>query len=133
MMGNVVLWKPSDSQVFSNYYRSIEAGVPDGVINVVLDALMVLIPFLQVVILQDCTLQDLLMYLKIFGQGTNIHHYKTYPRIVGETGGKDFIIAHSSANPKQVATGIVRGAFEFQGQNVQQLQELMFPQVCGQL
>ena len=48
--------------------------------------------------------------------GTNIHRYKTYPRIVGETGGKDFIIAHKSANPKQVATGIIRGAFEFQGQ-----------------
>jgi 1-pyrroline-5-carboxylate dehydrogenase len=47
--------------------------------------------------------------------------------IVGETGGKDFIIAHSSANPKQVSTGIVRGAFEFQGQNVQQLHELMYP------
>ena len=48
--------------------------------------------------------------------GNNIHNYKTYPRIVGETGGKDFIIAHHSANPKQVATAIVRGAFEFQGQ-----------------
>jgi 1-pyrroline-5-carboxylate dehydrogenase len=48
--------------------------------------------------------------------GTNIHHYKTYPRIVGETGGKDFIIAHPTANVKQVVTGIVRGAFEFQGQ-----------------
>jgi 1-pyrroline-5-carboxylate dehydrogenase len=48
--------------------------------------------------------------------GTNIHHYKTYPRIVGETGGKDFIVAHSSANVKQVTTGVTRGAFEFQGQ-----------------
>jgi 1-pyrroline-5-carboxylate dehydrogenase len=63
---------------------------------------------------------------------TSIIH-KTYPRIVGETGGKDFIIAHSSANPKQVSTGIVRGAFEFQGQNVQQLHELMYHKVCGQL
>src|SRR5690606_9714620 len=48
--------------------------------------------------------------------GSNIHNYKTYPRIVGETGGKDFIVAHPSANPKQVATAIIRGAFEFQGQ-----------------
>jgi 1-pyrroline-5-carboxylate dehydrogenase len=56
----------------------------------------------------------------------------TIPKIVGETGGKDFI-AHSSANPKQVATGIVRGAFEFQGQNVQQLQDLMLPKVYGRL
>jgi 1-pyrroline-5-carboxylate dehydrogenase len=55
--------------------------------------------------------------------GTNIHHYKTYPRIVGETGGKDFIII--LCNLKQVSTG-VRGAFEFQGQNVQQLQDLMY-------
>jgi 1-pyrroline-5-carboxylate dehydrogenase len=50
--------------------------------------------------------------------GTNISKYKTYPRIVGETGGKDFIIAHPSANSKQVSTGIARGAFEYQGQNV---------------
>jgi 1-pyrroline-5-carboxylate dehydrogenase len=48
--------------------------------------------------------------------GNNIHNYKTYPRIVGETGGKDFVVAHHSANPKQVATAIIRGAFEFQGQ-----------------
>jgi 1-pyrroline-5-carboxylate dehydrogenase len=48
--------------------------------------------------------------------GNNIHHYKTYPRIVGETGGKDFIWAHNSSNPLQVATAIVRGSFEYQGQ-----------------
>ena len=50
--------------------------------------------------------------------GNNIHNYKTYPRIVGETGGKDFIIAHPTAKPKQVATAIVRGAFELQGQKM---------------
>jgi 1-pyrroline-5-carboxylate dehydrogenase len=63
--------------------------------------------------------------------GTNIHHYNT--QNCWETGGKDFIIAHSSANPKQVATGIVRGAFEFQGQNVQQLQDLTLPKVYGRI
>ncbi|MFT5253151.1 MAG: 1-pyrroline-5-carboxylate dehydrogenase [Flavobacteriales bacterium] len=122
MMGNVVIWKPSDSQVFSaqiiiEVFK--EAGVPDGVINVVFgDALMVTDTVLAS---RDFAGLHFTGSTHVFKDiwakiGTNIHHYKTYPRIVGETGGKDFIIAHSSANPKQVATGIVRGAFEFQGQ-----------------
>jgi 1-pyrroline-5-carboxylate dehydrogenase len=60
--------------------------------------------------------------------GTNIHNYKTYPRIVGETGGKDFIVAHSSADPKQVATGMLRGAFEFQGQKCSAASRAYIPQ-----
>jgi 1-pyrroline-5-carboxylate dehydrogenase len=60
--------------------------------------------------------------------GTNIHHYKTYPRIVGETGGKDFVLAHPSANVKQVVTGIVRGAFEFQGQKCSAASRAYIPQ-----
>ncbi|MEN9655204.1 MAG: hypothetical protein RL311_112 [Bacteroidota bacterium] len=122
MMGNVVVWKPSDSQVFSakiiiDIFK--EAGLPDGVINVVFgDALMVTDTVLASrdfagVHFTGSTHVFKDIWAKI---GTNIHHYKTYPRIVGETGGKDFIIAHPSANVKQVATGIVRGAFEFQGQ-----------------
>ncbi len=122
MMGNVVVWKPSDSQVFSakiiiDIFK--EAGLPDGVINVVFgDALMVTDTILASrdfagVHFTGSTHVFKDIWAKI---GTNIHHYKTYPRIVGETGGKDFIIAHPSANVKQVATGIVRGAFEFQGQ-----------------
>ncbi|MFV8335997.1 L-glutamate gamma-semialdehyde dehydrogenase [Flavobacterium sp. RSP29] len=122
MMGNVVIWKPSDSQVFSaqiiiEVFK--EAGVPDGVINVVFgDALMITDTVLASrdfagIHFTGSTHVFKDIWAKI---GTNIHHYKTYPRIVGETGGKDFIIAHPSANPKQVATGIVRGAFEFQGQ-----------------
>lgn len=122
MMGNVVIWKPSDSQVFSaqiiiEVFK--EAGVPDGVINVVFgDALMITDTVLSSrdfagIHFTGSTHVFKDIWAKI---GTNIHHYKTYPRIVGETGGKDFIIAHPSANPKQVATGIVRGAFEFQGQ-----------------
>jgi 1-pyrroline-5-carboxylate dehydrogenase len=122
MMGNVVIWKPSDSQVFSakiiiDIFK--EAGLPDGVINVVFgDALMVTDTVLASrdfagVHFTGSTHVFKDIWAKI---GTNIHHYKTYPRIVGETGGKDFIIAHPSANVKQVATGIVRGAFEFQGQ-----------------
>ena len=122
MMGNVVIWKPSDSQVFSaqiiiEVFK--EAGVPDGVINVVFgDALMITDTVLASrdfagIHFTGSTHVFKDIWAKI---GTNIHHYKTYPRIVGETGGKDFIIAHPSANAKQVATGIVRGAFEFQGQ-----------------
>jgi 1-pyrroline-5-carboxylate dehydrogenase len=60
--------------------------------------------------------------------GTNIHNYKNYPRIVGETGGKDFIVAHSSADPKQVATGMLRGAFEFQGQKCSAASRAYIPQ-----
>jgi 1-pyrroline-5-carboxylate dehydrogenase len=122
MMGNVVIWKPSDSQVFSakiiiDVFK--EAGVPDGVINVVFgDAEMITNTVLASrdfagVHFTGSTHVFKDIWAKI---GTNIHHYKTYPRIVGETGGKDFIVAHPSANVKQVVTGIARGAFEFQGQ-----------------
>jgi 1-pyrroline-5-carboxylate dehydrogenase len=122
MMGNVVIWKPSDSQVFSakiiiDVFK--EAGVPDGVINVVFgDAQMITETVLAS---RDFAGVHFTGSTHVFKDiwkniGTNIHHYKTYPRIVGETGGKDFIIAHQSANVKQVVTGIVRGAFEFQGQ-----------------
>jgi len=122
MMGNVVVWKPSDSQVFSakiiiDVFK--EAGVPDGVINVVFgDPIMVTdtvlaSPDFAGVHYTGSTFVFKEIWKKI---GTNIHNYKTYPRIVGETGGKDFIIAHPSASIKQVVTGITRGAFEFQGQ-----------------
>jgi 1-pyrroline-5-carboxylate dehydrogenase len=122
LMGNVVVWKPSDSQVFSakiimDVFK--EAGVPDGVINVVFgDPAMI-----TETVLSSPDFSGLhftgstFVFKELWKQiGTNIHQYKTYPRIVGETGGKDFIIAHPSANPKQVATAIARGAFEFQGQ-----------------
>ena len=122
MMGNVVVWKPSDSQVFSakiiiDIFK--EAGLPDGVINVVFgDAQMI---SEAIFASRDFAGVHFTGSTHVFKDiwkaiGTNIHHYKTYPRIVGETGGKDFIVAHPSANVKQVVTGIVRGAFEFQGQ-----------------
>ena len=122
MMGNVVIWKPSDSQVFSakiiiDVFK--EAGLPDGVINVVFgDALMITDTVLASRDFAGIHLTGSTFVFKDIWQkiGTNIHHYKTYPRIVGETGGKDFIVAHPSANVKQVVTGIVRGAFEYQGQ-----------------
>jgi len=122
LMGNVVIWKPSDSQVFSakiiiDIFK--EAGVPDGVINVVFgDPVMITdtvlaSPDFAGVHYTGSTFVFKEIWKKI---GTNIHTYKTYPRIVGETGGKDFVLAHPSANVKQVVTGITRGAFEFQGQ-----------------
>jgi 1-pyrroline-5-carboxylate dehydrogenase len=134
MMGNVVIWKPSDSQVFSakiiiDVFK--EAGVPDGVINVVFgDAEMITNTVLASrdfagVHFTGSTHVFKDIWAKI---GTNIHHYKTYPRIVGETGGKDFVVAHSSANVKQVATGIARGAFEFQGQKCSAASRAYIPQ-----
>ncbi|WP_028872476.1 L-glutamate gamma-semialdehyde dehydrogenase [Psychroserpens burtonensis] len=122
MMGNVVVWKPSDSQIFSakiimDVFR--EAGVPAGVINVVFgDPEMITdtvmdSPDFSGLHFTGSTFIFKELWKKI---GNNIHNYKTYPRIVGETGGKDFIVAHKSANPIQVATAISRGAFEFQGQ-----------------
>lgn len=122
LMGNVVVWKPSNHQIFSaKVIMDVfeEAGVPAGVINVVFgdpamitDAVMASPDFAGLHYTGSTTVfQDL--WKKI---GNNITNYKTYPRIVGETGGKDFIVAHHTAHPRQVATAIVRGAFEFQGQ-----------------
>lgn len=134
MMGNVVVWKPSDSQVFSakviiDVFK--EAGLPNGVINVVFgDAIMITdtilaSPDFAGIHFTGSTNVFKNLWSKI---GNNINKYKTYPRIVGETGGKDFIIAHPSANPKQVTTGITRGAFEFQGQKCSAASRVYIPQ-----
>jgi 1-pyrroline-5-carboxylate dehydrogenase len=134
LMGNTVVWKPSDSQVFSakiiiDVFR--EAGVPDGVINVVFgDPVMITdtvlaSPDFAGVHYTGSTFVFKEIWKKI---GENIHSYKTYPRIVGETGGKDFIVAHPSANVKQVVTGITRGAFEFQGQKCSAASRAYIPQ-----
>ena len=122
LMGNTVVWKPSDSQVFSaQVIMEVfqEAGVPAGVINMVMgDPVMITdtvlaSPDFAGVHFTGSTSVFKGIWAKI---GANIDNYKTYPRIVGETGGKDFILAHPTANAKQVATAIARGAFEFQGQ-----------------
>ena len=119
LMGNVVVWKPASTQVYSakvimDLFK--EAGLPDGVINMVPSS--------------GSEIGEVIFNHKDFAGlhftgstnvfrnlwktiGNNISKYKSYPRIVGETGGKDFIIAHKSANPLQVATGISRGAFEY--------------------
>ncbi|MDB4170792.1 L-glutamate gamma-semialdehyde dehydrogenase [Polaribacter sp.] len=122
LMGNVVVWKPSDHQAYSAQViveMFKEAGLPDGVINVI---------YGDPVMISDTVLDSpdfsglhftgsTHVFKNLWKQiGNNIHTYKTYPRIVGETGGKDFIWAHNSSNPLQVATAITRGAFEYQGQ-----------------
>jgi 1-pyrroline-5-carboxylate dehydrogenase len=133
MMGNVVVWKPSDSQIFSakvlmDIFK--EAGLPDGVINVVYgDPVMVTETVLESPDFSGLHFTGSTHVFKSLWQqiGTNIHRYKTYPRIVGETGGKDFIVAHPSSNPKQVATAITRGAFEFQGQKCSAASRVYLP------
>jgi len=122
LMGNVVVWKPSDSQMYSakvilDIFK--EAGVPAGVINMVSgDPVMITDTVLASPNFSGIHFTGSTHVFKDLWQkiGTNVHTYKTYPRIVGETGGKDFIVAHKSSNPKQVATAIIRGAFEYQGQ-----------------
>ncbi|MGY6523365.1 MAG: L-glutamate gamma-semialdehyde dehydrogenase [Mongoliitalea sp.] len=122
MMGNTIVWKPAYTQIYSaNVLMEIfkEAGVPDGVINLVyVDG-----PTAGDVIFNHPEFAGIHftgstgVFQHIWKTiGTNIYKYKSYPRIVGETGGKDFVIAHKSAHAKAVAVGLSRGAFEFQGQ-----------------
>ncbi len=122
MMGNVVLWKPASSTVYTAYFIMQllkEAGLPDGVINMIpgpggsVGNPVMASPHLAGVHFTGSTsvFQD--MWRTI---GNNIAKYRTYPRIVGETGGKDFIFAHRSANLDALTTAMVRGAFEYQGQ-----------------
>jgi 1-pyrroline-5-carboxylate dehydrogenase len=122
MMGNVVVWKPAESQIYSaQVIMEVfqEAGLPDGVVNMItVDG-----PTAGDIIFKHRDLAGLHftgstgvfrhMWKEI---GMNIEKYRSYPRVVGETGGKDFIVAHSSADAQEVATAIARGAFEFQGQ-----------------
>ena len=133
MMGNVVVWKPAEAQMYSAHVIMKlfkEAGLPDGVINMV--------------VADGPTAGDVVFNHKDFAGlhftgstavfkhlwatiGTNINKFRSYPRIVGETGGKDFIVAHKSANPMAVAAGISRGAFEFQGQKCSAASRVYIP------
>ncbi|MDL5046350.1 L-glutamate gamma-semialdehyde dehydrogenase [Oscillatoria amoena NRMC-F 0135] len=122
MMGNVVVWKPSNTQIYSaNVLMEIfrEAGVPAGVINLV----YVSGPDMGEVVFNHPDFAGIHftgstgVFQNIWKTiGNNIDKYKTYPRIVGETGGKDFVMVHESATPDVVITALVRGAFEYQGQ-----------------
>jgi 1-pyrroline-5-carboxylate dehydrogenase len=122
MMGNTVVWKPANTQVYAaNVIMQVlkEAGLPDGVINLV----YVSGPDAGDVIFNHRDFAGIHftgstgVFQNIWKTiGNNIHKFRTYPRIVGETGGKDFIMVHKSANAKEVSTAIARGAFEYQGQ-----------------
>jgi len=122
LMGNTVVWKPAYSQIYSaNVVMEIfrEAGVPDGVINLIyvdgptVGKKVFTHPDFAGIHFTGSTAVFQTIWKTI---GENIETYKSYPRIVGETGGKDFILAHKTADAKQVATAITRGAFEYQGQ-----------------
>ena len=138
MMGNVVVWKPSDHQMYTakilmDIFK--EAGLPDGVITLVsgdpemITDIVLKHPSFAGLHFTGSTFifQDL--WKKI---GENIKNYRTYPRIVGETGGKDFILAHQSADIDVVATAITRGAFEYQGQKCSAASRVYLPKSIAQ-
>jgi 1-pyrroline-5-carboxylate dehydrogenase len=133
IMGNTILWKPSVATVYSNYYiaKLFEAaGVPPGVINFVPgDPVMV-----SDILLNDPDLGGIhftgstTVFQNLWRTvGDNIAKYKSYPRLVGETGGKDFIVAHASADPEALVTAIVRGGYEYQGQKCSAASRIYVP------
>jgi 1-pyrroline-5-carboxylate dehydrogenase len=136
MMGNTVVWKPSKTQVYSaqviiDLFK--EAGVPDGVINVVYgnprEITDVVINHREFAGLHFTGSTGVFNSMwKQIGENIGSGKYKSYPRIVGETGGKDFVIAHPSAHARQVAVALVRGAFEFQGQKCSAASRAYIPQ-----
>ncbi len=122
MMGNVALWKPASTAVLSNYYfmRLLqEAGLPDGVVNFIpgsgsdVGNPVLESEHLAGIHFTGSTATFRNMWATV---GKNLDRYRSYPRIVGETGGKDFVVAHSSADTETLTTALVRGAFEYQGQ-----------------
>ena len=138
LMGNTIVWKPSDHQMLSAHMIMEvfeEAGLPPGVINMVMgDPEMITDTVLASPDFAGIHFTGSTFIFKNIWQkiGQNIHQYKTYPRIVGETGGKDFIIAHPSSAAQEVATGIVRGAFEFQGQKCSAASRVYLPKSKAQ-
>ncbi len=133
LMGNVAIWKPSDASIYSNYFAMKlyeEAGMPPGVINFVPGDPVSITRRL----LSDSNFAGLHftgstdVFRNLWRQiGENLNVYRSYPRIVGETGGKDFIFAHESADPEEVAVAALRGAFEFQGQKCSAASRLYVP------
>ncbi len=122
LMGNTVVWKPSENQMLAAWHTMLlfeEAGLPPGVINLVPGHGHELAPTavghrdLGAIHFTGSTEIFRSLWKQVAG---NLEHYKSFPRLVGETGGKDFIVAHPSADPRAVATAIVRGGYEFQGQ-----------------
>ncbi|MFZ9680164.1 MAG: L-glutamate gamma-semialdehyde dehydrogenase [Bacteroidia bacterium] len=135
LMGNTVVWKPANTQVYSAYWLMRlfqEAGLPDGVINMV----PVPGPVAGEAIFRHPDFAGIHftgssgVFNQIWEQiGRNISLYKSYPRIVGETGGKDFVVAHASAPADVVATALSRGAFEYQGQKCSAASRAYIPDV----
>jgi 1-pyrroline-5-carboxylate dehydrogenase len=138
MMGNVVVWKPSDHQMYTakiimDIFK--EAGLPDGVVTMVsgdpemISDIVLSHPDFAGLHFTGSTFVFQKLWKKI---GSQIEQYRTYPRIVGETGGKDFILAHPSANIEVVATAITRGAFEYQGQKCSAASRIYLPESIAQ-
>jgi 1-pyrroline-5-carboxylate dehydrogenase len=134
LMGNTVIWKPASSAMLSGYYilRLLErAGLPPGVINFVpgdavqITNILLDSPELAGIHFTGSTAVFNSMWKKV---GENVGRYRSYPRIVGETGGKDFIVAHPSADPQEVAVAIARGGFEYQGQKCSAASRVYIPQ-----
>jgi 1-pyrroline-5-carboxylate dehydrogenase len=134
LMGNTVIWKPASSAMLSGYYilRLLErAGLPPGVINFVpgdavqITDILLDSPDLAGIHFTGSTAVFNSMWKKV---GENVGRYRSYPRIVGETGGKDFIVAHPSADPQEVAVAIARGGFEYQGQKCSASSRVYIPQ-----
>jgi len=133
MMGNTIVWKPSNTQIYSARIIMeifMEAGLPDGVINLV----YVSGPAAGKVIFSHPDFAGIhftgstSVFQNIWKEiGNNIAKYKSYPRVVGETGGKNFVLMHESANATQVATALTRGAFEYQGQKCSAVSRAYIP------
>jgi len=134
LMGNVVVWKPATTSVLSSYYLMKlyqEAGLPDGVINFVPGQGSMVAP----IVLDDehlaglhvtCSTQAFSSMWRTIGQ--NIGKYRSYPRLVGETGGKDFVVLHPSADIRSAAVALARGAFEYQGQKCSAVSRAYIPE-----
>jgi 1-pyrroline-5-carboxylate dehydrogenase len=134
LMGNTVIWKPASSAMLSGYYTFKllqDAGLPPGVINFVPgDAVEITntlldSPELAGIHFTGSTSVFNSMWKRV---GENIGRYRAYPRLVGETGGKDFIVAHASADPQEIAVAIARGGFEYQGQKCSAASRVYIPQ-----
>jgi 1-pyrroline-5-carboxylate dehydrogenase len=144
IMGNTVVWKPATTSILSNHVFMdilIEAGLPKGVINLVhapgkvVSEVALAHPDLAGVHFTGSTATFETIWQTV---GSNLSKYKCYPRVVGETGGKDFIVAHPSADPETLVTGLIRGAYEFQGQKCSAtsrayIPESLWPQVSERL
>jgi len=134
LMGNTVVWKPASTAAYSAHFLMKllqEAGLPDGVVNLVygpgaqIGDPALASPDLAGIHFTGSTGVFQSMWKTV---GANIERYRNYPRIVGETGGKDFILAHPSADPDAVATAIIRGSFEYQGQKCSAASRVFVPQ-----